>query len=147
MRYKLLLIALLFIAVGVVQADGNGVNCPSSYFGDWTGIDKVDGGEGHKRFYFNSRGTTSNIGNDSWHGPCGYGWPAKTFSDDLTCQNGKLLGDWNLDCQAPPTDVTGDRAFQVEYEIFGGGRLRETLINPDTGEPLGREPIVYTKGN
>lgn len=138
MKYVLLLTTIIFTTTSFAD-----VQCPSDYIGDWRGIDKVDGGEGHKRFWKAPGNTVKNIGNDSWHGPCGYGWPAKTQSDELTCQGRKLVGDWTLYCLKDPSDPT--ISFGVEYEIFGGGRLKETLIDPNTGDPIGREPIVYTK--
>jgi len=135
-------LTLLVIFSSAVLADGT-PTCPNKFIDDWRGIDKVDGGEGHKRFWNAAAGIVKNIGNDSWHGPCGYGWPAKTQSDELTCVGNKLVGDWTLYCLKEETDPT--LPLQVEYEIFGGGRLRETLISPDTGEPIDRQPIVYTR--
>lgn len=144
-RMFITLIVSLFISTSVIAS---GISCPGSYIDDWTGIDKVDGGEGHKRFWRGSDGFIHNIGNDSWHGPCEAGWPAKTFSDDLTCDGKDLVGTWDLDCLPPlPTAETGDRTFGVRYELLNNNKMRETLLNFDTGEPIDREPIVYTRGN
>lgn len=141
-RAILVPLAIIFCAITTI---GFAHTCPESYIGDWRGIDKVDGGEGHKRFWKAHDGFVKNIGNDSWHGPCGYGWPAKTQSDELTCEGNKLVGDWTLYCLKEEGDPTVP--LGVRYNITKGHKLREVLVDLNTGEPIDREPIVYTKDN
>lgn len=110
--------------------------------GSWDCFDPNDGGIGFARIA-KVDGDIIKEGADSWHGPCGYGWPAVTYTGPLTYVNGRLEGTWYLDCQAEPTNEDGDREFQVEYKINRSGELVESLFN-DQGELI-RDPIVCTR--
>lgn len=113
------------------------------FIGSWDCFDPNDGGIGFARIHkSNFFGELIKEGADSWHGPCGYGWPAVTFTGPLTLSNGHLNGIWFLDCQAEPTHITGDREFDVEYKINARGELIESLFNNGT---LIRDPIVCTR--
>lgn len=109
--------------------------------GHFKGTDLVDGGESFRTF-IEEDGICSMRGGDSWHGPCGYGWPAVVYSDDLEFRDNSLNGDWSLDCQAAPTDVTGDRFLKVKYTRIGGGAVKEQLLDQE-GVPLGRPEIIF----
>ena len=116
----------------------------------WQGVDFVDGGNSYRQIlaYKNEQCETvyELRGRDTWHGPCGYGDPAPITGNLEKTGIYTIEGSWELDCQAPPTDITGDRSFLVEYEYFPfQKKLVETLINPATGLPINRVPIEFYK--
>jgi hypothetical protein len=112
--------------------------------GQFKGTDMVDGGLSYRTF-IEQDGMCLMRGGDTWHGPCGYGVPA-VLTSELTPIGNALEGNWDLDCQAPPTDITGDRFLAVRYtRDFLTGAVTEQLLDPVTGDPLGRPPIIFYK--
>lgn len=116
--------------------------------GRWECFDPNDGGVGFARIA-RDKGELRKAGSDSWHGPCGYGWPAITYTSPLHYVNGKLYGTWYLDCQAPPTAEDGDREFDVVYSLRKLGKqteLVESLFKHDGDDfILVRRPITCGK--
>lgn len=114
----------------------------SVYVGLWQGVDEVDGGNSLRSILSTESGYRV-VGRDTWHGPCGYGDPATVIAE-LSVEEESLEGTWNLDCQAGETAETGDRAFKVRYTFDPTTRaLTETLLNPETEQPINRIPIVF----
>ncbi len=112
------------------------------YTGLWQGVDEVDGGHSIRSILPTESGYKL-VGRDTWHGPCGYGDPA-TILGQLTVERGSLTGTWNLDCQVGETAESGDRSFLVRYTFDPATEtLTETLLNPETQEPINRIPIVF----
>lgn len=112
------------------------------YTGLWQGVDEVDGGYSLRSILPTESGYKL-VGRDTWHGPCGYGDPA-TVLGQLSVEQGALTGTWNLDCQAGETAESGDRSFLVRYTFEPTTEtLTETLLNPETEEPIDRIPIVF----
>lgn len=120
----------------------------STFPGLWQGVDPVDGGNSYRQLLVKSGDIIELRGRDTWHGPCGYGDPAPINGELEKIGFSTLFGTWSLDCQAPPTDVSGDRDLLVEYTYdFRQRTLTETLISPATGEPIDREPIIFYRAN
>lgn len=146
MRYALLFV-LLFASTGVFA---NACEWVVGHGGQYKGTDPVDGGLSYRTFLVEDNQCIM-VGGDTWHGPCAYGVPAVltselTFSGnpDPWSNDGKLEGNWDLDCQAAPTDVSGDRFLAVRYTLDQGkGLLTEQLVDPVTGVNLGRPPIKF----
>jgi len=112
------------------------------YTGLWQGVDEVDGGYSIRSILPTDSGYKI-VGRDTWHGPCGYGDPA-TVLGQLSVEQESLIGTWNLDCQAGETAESGDRSFLVRYTFDPATEtLTETLLNPETQEPINRIPIVF----
>lgn len=112
------------------------------YTGLWQGVDAVDGGYSVRSILPTDAGFEL-VGRDTWHGPCGYGDPA-TVLGELVVEQQSLEGTWNLDCQIGETAETGDRAFKVRYTFDPETQtLTETLLNPQTEQPIERIPIVF----
>ncbi|MEZ2236961.1 hypothetical protein [Microcoleus sp.] len=113
-----------------------------TYIGLWQGVDEVDGGNSLRSILPTQSGFRV-VGRDTWHGSCGYGDPATVLAQ-LSVRQEFLEGTWNLDCQAGDTAQTGDRSFKVRYTFDPATQtLTETLLNPQTGEPINRIPIVF----
>ena len=124
--------------------------------GLWQGVDFEDGGNSYRQILSVNAACKvppcDNVfelrGRDTWHGPCGYGDPAPITGELVQSSSHSLDGTWSLDCQAPPTDVSGDRDLLVEYTYDPKEKtLTETLISPATGLPIDRTPIVFYKVN
>jgi len=118
----------------------------SIYTGLWQGVDEVDGGNSLRSILPTESGFRV-VGRDTWHGPCGYGDPAAVLAQ-LSVEQGSLEGTWRLDCQAGETAETGDRSFKVRYTFDPATQtLTETLLDPRTGQPINRIPIVFFRIN
>lgn len=115
----------------------------ASYIGLWEGIDEVDGGNSLRSILPDELGFKV-IGQDTWHGPCGYGDPAVGISRVNLAADGSLKGRVELDCQAGETADTGDRAFKVRYTYDPATQtLTETFLDPESEAPISRPPIVF----
>ncbi len=117
-----------------------------TYTGLWQGVDEVDGGNSLRSILPTESGFRV-VGRDTWHGPCGYGDPATVLAQ-LSVEQGSLKGTWRLDCQAGETAEIGDRSFKVRYTFDPATQtLTETLLDPQTEQPINRIPIVYFRVN
>lgn len=118
------------------------------FSGLWEGIDPIDGGRSVRQFLPNGVIKLELRGRDTWHGPCEYGDPAAIHGMLTPTAPYMYEGDWNLDCKSPPTDETGDRFLNVRYEYNLYTKvLKETLLNPNTGQPIDRKPIQFYRIN
>lgn len=117
-----------------------------TYVGLWEGVDEVDGGNSLRSILPTESGFRV-VGRDTWHGPCGYGDPATVLAE-LSVEQNALKGTWNLDCQAGETAEAGDKSFKVRYTFDPATQaLTETLLDPQTEEPINRIPIVFFRVN
>lgn len=137
MKYVL----LVMLVIAPLAASAGPCWWVTPHGGEYKGTDLVDGGSSHRTF-IEEDGQCLMRGGDTWHGPCGYGYPA-VLTSELAFNNGGLEGNWDLDCQAPPTDVSGDRFLFVRYtRNVGTGALTEQLLDT-AGNELSRPPIVF----
>ena len=116
-----------------------------NFVGLWQGIDEVDGGNSYRSILPNlDQSGHKLLGRDTWHGPCGYGDPAVITGSLIEEQGNSLKGSWNLDCQAGETAESGDRSYKVSYTFDSSAKtLTETLLDPQTEQPIDRIPIVF----
>lgn len=158
MKYKLNRIVAITVAIPVVRVVGTvgatlalltnsllaqeAVAPEDLYVGLWQGVDEVDGGNSLRSILPAESGFKV-VGRDTWHGPCKYGDPATVLAQ-LSVEQESLVGTWNLDCQVGETAETGDRSFKVRYTFDPATEtLTETLLDPQTEEPIDRIPIVF----
>ena len=146
---KLLLVLVLFCSPIFANP-----TCPGIDFsGLWMGVDRVDGGGSWRQFIRNAGCDSYELrGRDTTHGPCrvpedpNYAqgeWAVITGQIDQIGGWAFVDGIWNLDCQAPPNDVSGDRDLLVRYFYDPNNQTLTEKLFLTNGEFTGRTPIVF----
>ena len=138
--------AIMVVLAALQGCDSNAQEAEQvNFVGLWQGIDEVDGGNSYRSIFPNSdQSGYKRLGRDTWHGPCGYGDPAVIKGSLIEEHWNSLEGSWNLYCLAEGTSESPDRSYKVRYTFDSSLKtLTETLLDPQTEQPIDRIPIVF----